>query len=120
MILEYHNGHGSQLVLKLTKQETVDMINALSAALLKTNFTDVTHYVEFQTLFENDNDVYATTAFDVFVEGDPTTTENIGCKPAFPCGKPVEATGSIPAGPCDLSEDHAWGCLRRVSPVYEL
>ena len=121
MRIEYHNAHGSQLVLTLTKNETVEMINGLATALLKTNLTDVSHYTTFKNEFENDNDHWVLTNLNVLVEGDPVTTENVGCKPAFPCGKPVEQMGSIPAGPCDLAENHEFGCIRRnARPDYEL
>src|SRR5271155_1656050 len=113
MRIEYHNAHGNQLVLTLTKQEAHDMIADLAVALSKTNFTDVSHYVEFKTEFENDNDRWVPTKLDVLVEGDKFKTERDGCMPTFPCGKHVEQMGSIPAGPCDLVENHKWGCIRR-------
>ena len=120
MKIEYHNAHGSQLILKLTKNEAVEMINGLAASLLKTNLTDISHYVKFKTEFENDNDRWVPTDLDVLVEGDRRKTERDGCQPTFPCGKHVEKMGSIPAGPCDREEGHDWGCMRRnARPVYE-
>src|SRR5271170_4712064 len=101
MIIEYHNAHGSQLILTLTKQETVDLITDLSAALLKTNFTDVSHYVEFKSQFENDDDVYRPTKLDIMVEGDETMTAARGCQPAFPCEKPVTGHPYCSDGPCN-------------------
>lgn len=113
MKVEYHNAHGSQLVLTLTPREAVEVFARANAALLKTLDTDVSHYATFKAEFENDNDRWVPTDLCVLVEGDPVTTENVGCKPAFSCGKPVERMGSIPAGPCDLEEGHEWGCIRR-------
>src|SRR5271170_1167888 len=112
MRIEYHNAHGNQLVLTLTKEEARDMIGDLAVALTKVNVTDVSHYVEFKSQFENDDNVYRPTNLDVLVEGDETMTVAHGCQPAFPCGKPVEQMGSIPAGPCDLVENHEFGCIR--------
>ena len=121
MRIEYHNAHGNQLILTLTKEEARDMIGDLAVALTKVNVTDVSHYAEFQTEFENDDDVYRPTKLDIMVEGDKFKTERDGCMPAFACGKPVERMGSIPAGPCDLTEGHEYGCIRRnAHPDYEL
>lgn len=119
MKIEYHNGHGDQLILTLTKNEAVEMINQLAATLLKTNLTDVSHYARLKIEFENDNNRWVPTNLDVLVEGDAFATRH-GCQPTFPCGKHVEKTGSIPAGPCDREEGHDWACGRRnARPVYE-
>jgi hypothetical protein len=113
MRIEYHNAHGSQLVLTLSKNEAVEMINGLSTALLKTNLTDVSHYAGFKIEFENDNNRWVPTDLDVLVEGDRITTENIGCKPAFPCGKPVVGHPYCPDGPCNLTSTHDGPCYIR-------
>ncbi len=84
MKIEYHNAHGDQLILMLTKQEAVDMINGLSTALLKTNLTDVSHYVTFKTEFKNDNNRWMPTDLDILVEGDT----RLDCQPAFPSTEP--------------------------------
>ena len=109
MRVEYHNAHGSQLVLSLTQSEAEDMLRRLLKATLMTpSDTGAGHYVDFKCYFENDNDHYSVTTLSMLVEGEPSA----GCQPAFPCGKRVEQRGVIPAGPCDLQQGHEPGCTR--------
>jgi len=114
MIIEYHNSHGNTLVLTLTKEEAQDMIGQLAVALRSTVRTDVSHYVEFKTQFENDNDVFRPTDLDIMVLGDETMTTARGCQPAFPCGKPVTDHPYCPKGPCNMLVDHTGPCFVRT------
>ena len=113
MRIEYHNAHGNQLVLTLTKQEAHDMVADLAVAISKTNRTDVSHYLVFKTQFENDNDVYRPTDLDIIVEGDETMTAARGCQPVYPCEKPVTGHPYCPEGPCNKETGHDGPCFVR-------
>jgi hypothetical protein len=112
MKIEKHNAHGMQLVVTLSLSEAAQLLEKLARTLRLAGDTNVNHYVDIPCKFEDDNDQWVDTDFTVMVEGDPMMSEEAGCQPAFPCGKPVEQQGSIPAGPCDRQEGHDLFCCR--------
>jgi len=113
MKIEKHNSHGMELVVTMTLDEADDLIAKVSGVAATRAETDLNTYVSIPCQFEDDNNRWVATDFTLMVEGDPVKSENAGCQAAFPCGKPVEQMGSIPAGPCDLQEGHEDHCYRR-------
>ena len=70
MRIEYHNAHGEQLILRMTQHEAEKMISKINQVIDKTSNTRISHYAAFETEFENDNDRWLRTEFDIVVEGD--------------------------------------------------
>ena len=70
MKIEFHNAHGDQLVLTLNRVEAAHLISKITQALGAVLSTEVVHYAEFDTVFENDNDRWEPTKLDIVVEAD--------------------------------------------------
>jgi hypothetical protein len=109
MRIEYHNAHGEQLILSLTPREATWMVSKITTALDMTLDTEISHYATFKTEFENDNNRWVPTEFNVLIEGDAFATRH-GCLPAFPCGKPVTDHPFCPQGPCTREAEHDGFC----------
>lgn len=119
MKVEKHNAHGMQLVVTLgAPEEALALAAKLVETATKAMKTGSSHYVSLPCAFEDDDDRWHKTDFAVVVEGSALGS---ACYPAYPCGKPVERMGAIPAGPCDLQAGHEDGCYRRnAEPDYAL
>jgi hypothetical protein len=119
--IEHHNAHGMQLVMLLSPVEALALARKLIDTASRVVETDLNHFVDMPCLFENDNDRWEPTDFDVVVEGNPVLSEDAGCQPTYPCNKHCEQEGSIPAGPCDHQVGHEHRCYRRwAKPDYSL
>ncbi len=68
MKMEFHNAHGYQLILRLTEKQTVRMLSKVMSALVAAQSDGVNHYAKFDIEFENDNDRWEPTEFDIVVE----------------------------------------------------
>jgi len=119
MRIEYHNAHGNQLILTLTEREAIDVIHQVSTALTMMLKTNTSHYAEFKTEFENDNDRWVPTDLDVMVVPHIECASPSACRPAFPCGKPVVEHPYCPDGPCSEPTGHDGPCFIR-SDTYSL
>ena len=114
MRVEKHNAHGMQLVVHLSPEEVFPLIEKLFKVAALVAVTNVNHYATIPCEFEDNNDRgWVPTDFTLMVEGDAAKSEELGCQAAYPCELPVEAMGSIPAGPCDLQDGHKPHCIRR-------
>jgi hypothetical protein len=80
MKIEFHNAHGNQLILSLSKEEAAWLISDVTKSLLLTSKSDVSHYASFKIKFENDDDRWVPTDFDIVVDGDPVKSEDVGCQ----------------------------------------
>ena len=92
MRIEKHNAHGMQLIMVITPEEALSLIEKLSKATgLTIAFEGSGHYIKQSCLFEDDNDRWETADFDVVVTPDYTNW-SLGtdkCSPAYP----VELSG---------------------------
>lgn len=112
MKIAKHNSHGMQLLVELSLDDALHIISKLSKTVGLVAKTDLNHYITLPCQFEDDNDIWEPTDLTLVV-GDFAKSEVTGrCQSAYPCGKPVEARGSFPAGPCILQEGHKYGCLQ--------
>lgn len=117
MKIAKHNAHGMQLLMELKPLEALALAVKLIESAQKagkiggnTNF-----YFSMPCAFEDDNDRWVKTDFDVVVQAEHTDE----LLPTYPCEEPVEQQGFIPAGPCDLQKGHDDNCYRRhAKPEY--
>lgn len=108
MKIEKHNAHGMQLIVCLSVKETLELVEKLLKTSRLSAGTDLNYYVTLPCEFEDDNDKWVPTDLTLVVDDNKSES----CLPSYPCGKHVEAMGSIPAGPCTRQEGHDWGCTR--------
>jgi hypothetical protein len=115
--VEKHDSHGLQLVVGMHPEEALALARKLveSVEQYQQGKSSNNFYVSIPCLFEDDNDRWAETDFTVVVGNN----RHADYTPTYPCGKPVEAMGAIPAGPCDLQEEHGGNCFRsNAKPSY--
>lgn len=106
MKIEKHNAHGMQLLVRLSVNEALALVEKLLKTGRLAAGTDFNYYVTLPCEFEDDNDKWVPTDLTLMVE----SSKQELCLPSYPCGKHVEARGSIPAGHCIRQEGHEWGC----------
>lgn len=70
MKIEFHHGHGNQLIMRLNTYEAAKLLSGVSKSLNKVLGTKVRHYTKFETEFEDDNDRWEPTELDIVVQED--------------------------------------------------
>ena len=114
MKIEFHNAHGNQLLVELKPLEALALAVKLIESTQKagkiggnTNF-----YFSTPCAFENDNDRWVKTDFDVVVTA--SLDSDNALEATYPCGKEI-VQGGMNSAPefCNLQKDHEDGCYRR-------
>jgi hypothetical protein len=110
--IEKHNAHGMQLLVELKPLEALALAVRLIESAQKagkiggsTNF-----YFSTPCAFEDDNDRWVKTDFDVVVQAD----NGRDLEPTYPCGKEI-VQGGMNSAPefCNMQKGHEHGCYRR-------
>ena len=114
MKIEKHNAHGMQLLVRLSVNEALELVEKLLKTGRLVAGTDIDHYVTLPCQFEDDNDKWVPTELALMVEGG----SRLLCQPSYPCGKHVEAMGSIPPGLAPDKKDMTGGVHDDV-PVFD-
>jgi hypothetical protein len=110
--IEKHNAHGMQLLVELKPLEALALAVKLIESAQKAGKIGGTTNFYFSTpcAFEDDNDRWVKTDFDVVV----TAEHANDLAPTYPCGKEI-VQGGMNSAPefCNQQKGHEHGCYRR-------
>jgi hypothetical protein len=109
-----HNAHGMQLLVELKPLEALALAVKLIESAQKAGRIGGTTNFYFSTpcAFEDDNDRWVETDFDVVVQGFDVDANSDDVAPTYPCGKDYEAYGKTQV--CNMQKGHEPDpCFRR-------
>lgn len=104
MKIEKHNAHGMQLLVKIKPLEALMLAVKLIESAQKAGKIGGTTNFYFSTpcAFEDDNDRWVKTDFDVVVQNHEGNADDL--EPTYPCGKEYEAYGKTQI--CNKQKGH--------------